>query len=212
MSTNTLDRWRSARFNAFQWRYNLRIEQKIALALGMAILTGILAQVRIPLPGTPVPITGQTFAAMLSGILLGSWWGGLSMALYAGLGIAGVPWFTGWQGGLAHLLGPTGGYVIGFIMASILIGHLDREVSPRPVFQYFLALIFVTNFVMIYVPGLVQLDLWLNVWKGQSIGFYQLLTMGFFPFIIGDLMKVILLALVAWGLLPKEAFSNRGTK
>ena len=207
MSTTALNRWSIARFNAFQWRYGLRTEQKLALAVGMAVVTGLLAQARIPLPWTPVPITGQTFAALLSGVLLGGLWGGISMVLYAALGVAGVPWFTGWQGGLTHLLGPTGGYVIGFILASLFIGHLtDRYINARQ-FKSLLVIMVLANFVIIYIPGLLQLGLWLSVIKGQTVGLSQLLTMGFFPFIIGDVIKVLLLAGLAWGITPKKAFS-----
>ena len=210
MSTTTLDRWRIARFNAFQWRHGLKTEQKLALALGMAVVTGILAQARIPLPWTPVPITGQTFAALLSGVLLGGLWGGISMVLYAVLGAAGVPWFAGWQGGLTYLLGPTGGYVFGFILAALFIGHLtDRYINARQ-FKSLLVIMVLANFLIIYLPGLLQLGLWLSVIKGQSVGLSQLLTMGFFPFIIGDLIKVILLAALAWGITPKKAFFNQG--
>ncbi len=97
------------RFNVSRWRYELSLPMKLALAFGMAALTGLLAQVRFQLPWTPVPLTGQTLAVLLAGVALGKWWGGISMAIYAGLGIAGVPWFQGWNGGLAYLAGPTGG-------------------------------------------------------------------------------------------------------
>ena len=75
-----------AKYDAFKWRYELSLPWKLVLALGMAALTGLLAQVRVPLPWSPVPITGQTFAVLLAGVLLGRWWGGISLAFYAGLG------------------------------------------------------------------------------------------------------------------------------
>lgn len=209
MSTTTLNRWEFMRYSAFHWRFSLRTEQKIALALGMAIITGLLAQVRIPLPWTPVPVTGQTFAVLLSGVLLGGWWGGLSMVFYAALGIAGVPWFTGWQGGLTHLLGPTGGYIIGFILAAMVIGHLtDRYVNARRL-PVLLLIMLAGNLVLVYVPGLLQLGLWLNLVKGQSGGLSQLLAMGFLPFAVGDLIKVLLVSGLAWGITPKQAFNGR---
>ena len=100
MSAIALDKWRLARYQAFRWRYELSGVQKLGLAVGMAVLTGLLAQVRASLPWTPVPITGQTLAVLLAGVMLGRWWGGISQTIYLGLGIAGVPWFTDWQGGL----------------------------------------------------------------------------------------------------------------
>lgn len=209
MSTTTLNRWEFIRYNAFHWRYSLRAEQKLALALGMAIITGLLAQVRIPLPWTPVPVTGQTLAVLLSGVLLGGWWGGLSMVFYAALGIAGVPWFTGWQGGLTHLLGPTGGYIIGFILAAMVIGHLtDRYVNARRL-PVLLLIMLAGNLILVYIPGLLQLGLWMNLVRGQSSGLSQLLAMGFLPFVIGDLIKVLLVSGLAWGITPKQAFDGR---
>jgi biotin transport system substrate-specific component len=209
MSTITLDRWRTARYDAFRWRYGLSSTQKLALSLGLAVLTGLLAQVRAPLPWTPVPITGQTFAVLLCGVLLGRWWGGISQVIYVGLGVAGVPWFNGWQGGISFMAGPTGGYLIGFILAALFIGHLtDKYVNARQ-FNRLLVLMFIANFVLIYIPGLVQLDLWSNLVKGQPVSLFQVMAMGLFPFIIGDVIKLIFVAGIAWGITPKRAFNNR---
>jgi biotin transport system substrate-specific component len=201
-----------ARYNAFQWRFELSLVKKIALAMGMACVTGLLAQVKIPLPWTPVPITGQTFAALLAGVLLGQWWGGISMAIYAGLGIAGLPWFIGWEGGISHLAGPTGGYIIGFILAALFIGHFtDKYIKARK-FPKMLGLMLFANFVLIYVPGLVQLYLWLSMVKGDTANIYQVLTMGFFPFIAGDAIKVIAAAAIAWAVTPKQTFNEEADR
>ena len=84
------------KYDVFRWRYELSIPKKLVLALGMAALTGLLAQVRIINPLMPdIPITGQTFAVLLAGVLLGRRWGGIGMAIFAGLGFAGLPWFSG---------------------------------------------------------------------------------------------------------------------
>jgi len=123
MVTAALDRWRNTTYTAYRWRYELSLLQKVALALGMAGLTGLLAQARAYLPGTPVPITGQTLAVLLAGVMLGKWWGGLSQAIYAGLGVAGLPWFAGWSGGISHLAGPTGGYIIWVILRINISGR-----------------------------------------------------------------------------------------
>jgi biotin transport system substrate-specific component len=206
MAVNAIDRARIMRYNAFQWRCELSVVKKIALALGMACVTGLVAQLRIPLPWTPVPITGQTFAALLAGILLGQWWGGISMLIYAGLGTAGLPWFYGWSGGLSHLAGPTGGYIIGFILAAFFIGHFsDKYVKARK-FTRMLGLMLAANFVLIYIPGLVQLYLWLHLVEGNAVSIYAALTMGLFPFIAGDIMKAIAAAATAWVVTPKQAF------
>ena len=208
MAVNTLERWRIARYSAFRWRYELSLTQKMALAVGMACVTGLLAQVRIPLQWTPVPITGQTFAALLAGVLLGRWWGGISLAMYAGLGIAGVPWFSGWSGGIGYLAGPTGGYIIGFILAGFFVGHFtDKYIRARS-FLPMLGLMLFANFLLIYLPGLLQLNLWLNLVNGQVTSFYQTLVMGLFPFVVGDVIKAVAAAAIAHGLSPKQAYNG----
>ena len=81
MVVNAVDRYRVARENAWQWRRELSWIKKLSLALGMACLVGLLAQARIPLPWTPIPVTGQTFGVLLAAVLLGQWWGGISMGI-----------------------------------------------------------------------------------------------------------------------------------
>ncbi len=207
MSTTTLTGWELARYRAFHWRAELGALQKLGLALGIAVLTGLLAQARVTLPWTPVPITGQTLAVLLAGVMLGRWWGGISQLLYVALGVAGVPWFTAWQGGWSHLAGPTGGYLIGFILAALIVGHLtDKFIRARRL-PAMLVLMAAANFVLIYVPGLLQLGLWLNA-AGQRVGIYQLLNMGLFPFIVGDVLKIVLASTVAWGVMPKHSFTQ----
>lgn len=193
------------KYEFFRWRYELSVPNKLALAIGIAGLTGLLAQTRIPLPWSPVPVTGQTFAVLLAGVLLGRWWGGISLAIYAGLGAAGVPWFSGWSGGVGYLAGPTGGYIIGFILAALFIGHfVDTYVRSRS-FPSMLALMLFANFVLIYVPGLLQLGLWLKSVGGGSVTFTTLLGMGAIPFIPGDITKAVMAAAIARGITPKLA-------
>lgn len=205
MSVGVLDRGRMARYSAYRWRYELSLTKKIALALGMACVVGLAAQVRIPLLWTPVPLTGQTFAVLLAGILLGRWWGGISMSLYAGLGTAGLPWFAGWQGGTGIIAGPTGGYIIGFILAALFVGHFaDKYVKARALFPMLGVMLF-GGFVLIYVPGLLQLHLWLSLVSGLDISFYQLLDMGLIPFIGGDIIKVVAAAGIARGIMPQDS-------
>ncbi len=212
MAVNALDRMLRARHNAFQWRCELSLVKKITLALGMACVTGLVAQTRIYLPFTPVPITGQTFVALLAGVLLGQWWGGISMVIYVGLGIAGIPWFIGWTGGISHLAGPTGGYIIGFIFAALFVGHFtDKYIKARK-FPRMLGLILFANLILIYVPGLAQLYLWSNLVNGSTVNIYQVLTMGFFPFIIGDVIKSVAVAATAWAVTPKQAYNKEADR
>jgi len=204
MAVNALEGYRIARDNAWQWRRELGWVKKISVALGMACLIGLLAQARILLPWTPVPITGQTFAVLLAAVLLGRWWGGVSIAIYLGLGIAGVPWFNGWSGGIASLVGPTGGYLIGFILAALFLGYFVDKYAKVRSFRNLLGIMLFADFVLVFGPGLIQLQLWSNLAGHGTIGFYQLLTMGLLPFIAGDIVKVVAAASAAWTLLPKE--------
>ena len=202
--TELLESYMDVRSRLFRGRTEAKTATKILLALGMAVLTGLLAQVRIPLPYSPVPITGQTFAALLAGVLLGTWWGGISMTIYVLLGIAGVPWFNGFSGGAVHLFGPTGGYIVGFIAASLVIGYITDRYPKARGFIPMLAVMLISNFVIIHGLGLTQLGLWMSFVKQSSVGLSQLLWMGTIPFIAGDVTKAVAAALVAKGITPKE--------
>ncbi len=201
-----------AKYDVFRWRYELSIPKKLVLTLGIACLTGFMAQVRIPLPGNLVPLTGQTFAVLLAGVLLGRWWGGASLGIYAGLGAIGLPWFAGWAGGIGILGGPTGGYIIGFIFAALFLGYFtDKYVRSRSFFSM-LGLMLVANFVLIHIPGLIQLGLWLNLVQGKAVTLSQVLMMGTIPFIVGDVIKVVAAASIARGLTPKQAYNGEVDK
>lgn len=201
-----IENWGRAGRMFFKWRCSLTFANKIALALGMACATGFLAQIRVPLPWTPVPVTGQTFAVLLAGVVLGRWWGGISQAVYVAIGVAGIPWFSGAIGGLNALIGPTGGYLYGFILAALFIGHFtDKYVRARK-FPLLLLLMFFANFVLIHGPGLLHLRLWISLAKGTAPAFWNLLLMGTVPFIIGDITKIIAAAALAHGIAPQEVF------
>jgi len=191
------------KYDIFRWRYQLSIPWKLVLALGIAGLTGLLAQVRLPILWSPVPVTGQTFAVLLAGVLLGRWWGGVSITIYAGLGFAGLPWFSGWSSGL----GATGGYIIGFILAALFLGYFtDKYIRARG-FLSMLGLMLLANFVLIYIPGLIWLGLWLNMVSGTPATVATVVTMGAIPFIAGDIIKAILAAATAKSITPKSAYN-----
>lgn len=198
-----IDKYKNTRYNFFRWRYELDVVYKISLALGFACFTGLLAQFRFYLPGTPVPVTGQVFGVLLAGVLLGKW-GGISQCMYVGIGAIGVPWFSGLNGGFAYLAGPTGGYIIGFIIAAFFIGFIvDRYIRSRNFFCMFTLMLFST-FVLIYLPGLIQLYLWM----GTSVGIWKLLTIAVLPFIAADVIKAIIAAVIATGITPKIAYGR----
>ncbi len=200
------------KYDVFRWRYELSIPKKLTLALGLACLTGLVAQIRIVLPWSPVPVTGQTFAVLLAGVLLGRWWGGISLAMYTGLGAAGVPWFAGLNSGLGYLAGPTGGYMLGFILAALFLGHFTDTYIRSRSFLSMLALMLFANFILIYVPGLLQLGLWLNLVKGEPAAFTTLLSIGALPFIAGDITKAVMAAAIARGVTPKSAYNGEVDK
>ncbi len=191
------------RHGFFDWRNSLSIPAKIAMLLAIAGLTGLLAQVRIPLPFTPVPITGQVLAVLMAGIMLGRWWGGASMAAYAGLGIAGVPWFAGMASGL----GATGGYIIGFIPAALFLGHfVDKYVKARRLLPMIGLMLVAT--LLYYIPGVTWLGIWLNTMGAGQIGMSGILTLGVAPFILGDIIKAVVAGLIALAIVPKENHSR----
>ncbi|MDT0456543.1 biotin transporter BioY [Streptomyces sp. DSM 41527] len=158
-----------------------------ALVLGGAALTGIAAQIAVPVPGSPVPVTGQTFAALLVGASLGASRGALSLALYALAGLAGLPWFAGGTSGAG---GATLGYIVGMLLAATVVGALARRGGDRGVLRT--AATMAAGTAVIYAVGVPYLALS----TGMSLG--QAVAAGLVPFLIGDALK----AALAMGALP----------
>lgn len=161
------------------------------LVIGGAAFVGLAAQVAIPLPFTPVPVTGQTFAVLLTASALGAWRGVASMLLYAAMGLVGVPWFAG--GSTAFQDGAlvvSVGYVVGFIAAAAIVGHLAERGATRTVART--AGLMVVGNLIIYTIGATWLAAALDVTLGRA------LQLGVQPFLVGDLLKVALAA----GLFP----------
>ena len=201
-----LNRYYELRYNIFSWRYNANIIYKVLMVICMAVITGVSAQIKFYLPWTPVPITGQTFVVLMSGILLGAYWGGLSQLIYLLIGIAGIPWFSTGKAGLSTLLGPTGGYLIGFILASLFLGYfVDKYVRSRK-FLPMLTLMLIANFIFIYGFGIIQLGIWSNFINNKEAGFVALLNMGAIPFIIGDIIKILIASGVTKVITPKKDY------
>ncbi len=203
-------RLNDAKYAAFRWRYELSIPKKLALAIAMAAFTGLMAQVKLVNPLMPdIPITGQTFAALLAAVLMGRRWGAVSMAIFAGLGFVGVPWFSGWQSGL----GVTRGYIIGFIFAALFVGYFtDKYIRSRSFFSMLILMIF-ANFILIWIPGLIWRVLWLNivVGTGTPVTFLGSLA-GSVTYIPGDIIKAVAAAAIARGITPKRAFNGEVDK
>ena len=199
-----MDNYYSARKNVFERIQDSSTATKLLMSFLMACFTGIMAQIIIPLPWTPVPITAQTFAVLCSGLFLGKKYGCLSQILYIVLGIAFIPWFGGMTGGLDIFLGSTFGFFIGFVIASYFIGAITEKYAKARNFTSMALVIGIANFALIYIPGLAGLALWFNLTQGASIGIIDLLMMGLVPFILGDIVKILGAAGVSKVFLPKE--------
>jgi biotin transport system substrate-specific component len=182
-----------------EWRYSLDFVQKMMLALGFACLVGLLAQVRIPLGFTPVPLTGQVFGVLLAGVALGTYWGGASMLMYVGIGALGMPWFTGMGGGVDYVAGATGGYLVGFIAAALLIGWLtERNLEARKAKH--LLPVMLLSVGVIYTFGAVWLAIALSLTVAEAI------ALGVLPFIGLDIVKAILATGIGTAAMTKKPY------
>jgi len=157
-----------------------------ALVAGGAALTGLAAQIAVPVPGSPVPVTGQTFAALLVGTALGTGRGLASLAVYALLGLAGVPWFA--EGGSGATV--SFGYILGMLLAATVVGALARRGADRSLVR--MAGTMLLGEAIIYAIGVPYLALAADMTLTQAI------AAGLTPFLLGDALK----AALAMGVLP----------
>jgi len=158
------------------WTYDLTL-----IALG-SLLIAAAAWIQIRLPFTPVPITAQTFAVVLLGALYGSRRGAATVLAYLAQGALGLPVFAGGAAGLAYILGPTGGYLLGFILAAAVAGFLaERGWDRRPATT---ALAMTLATAALFIPGLL--------WLGLFIGYHAVLPAGLIPFLPGAIIKIAL--------------------
>lgn len=161
------------------------LDRDILLIAGASVVTALAAQVAIPIPGSPVPITGQTFAVLLSGAVLGARRALVAQLLYLAEGAIGLPVFAGARAGLEVLIGPTGGYLLAFPLGAAITGFLAERGWDRRFFTMLLAMLL--GSVAIFAGGLA----WLSGFVPAS----RLLPTGLLPFIPGDLIKSSLAAL-----------------
>lgn len=160
------------------------------LVVGVVGFTALMAQVSIPVPGSPVPVTGQTLAVLLSGAAVGPLRGFFSQALYVLIGIAGMPVFAGHSHGYKVLIGATGGYLVGFVLASALVGYAARRGYDRN--PAYIAVAFLLGSALIYLTGVTWLAHSAHMSGATAI------DKGLTPFIFGDVLK----AVIAGALLP----------
>ncbi|WP_234555188.1 biotin transporter BioY [Thermus caliditerrae] len=181
------------------------LARDLALALAGSLLVALAARISIPLPFTPVPLTGQTLAVLLVGAALGSRLGFLALLAYLAEGALGLPVFAGGTGGLAKILGPTGGFLLAFPLAAGLVGLLVERFGLDRSFLGTLAAMLAGN-ALLYLVGLPWLAAWL-MGAGKFGGTGTLLAMGLLPFIPGDVVKAVAAALLlprAWRLLGRR--------
>jgi biotin transport system substrate-specific component len=159
---------------------------KAALVVFGSLLLAVSAQFKIPL--YPVPVTGQTLVVLLIGMTYGPRLGGITLAAYLFEGALGLPVFAGGAAGAAVLMGPTAGYLFGFLLAAIAMGHFAERGMGRTVVSTIAAMV-IGNCV-IYLCG--------ALWLANFIGFGQAIAAGVLPFLYGDALKLV----VAAGLMP----------
>ena len=204
MQTVTLvDKYINARYMFFKWRYSLTLVNKIALAFGMACVTGLLAQGYIFLPFTPVPITGQVLGVLLSGVICGGLFGSLSQLIYVSLGMFGLPWFHAGTSGC--WTSPTIGYFIGFIIAPLVIGKFtDKYISARTFISQ-------VKFMMIGV-GIIYLFGALGLMITIKASITEAIAKGILPFIVFDIIKAGLVGGFSSLILPKASYNGEVDK
>ena len=151
-----------------------------------SLLTAVGSHIYIPLPFTPVPITLQNFFVLLSGAILGAGAGTISQLSYIGLGVSGLPVFSQGYSGVSRLIGPTGGYIFGFVFSAYIVGKL---LSVKNVCKSYLKtfFVFMLGMIVILICGAIQLSIVMH----YSIK--QTMVCGILPFIYGDFIKLIIL-------------------
>jgi biotin transport system substrate-specific component len=168
-----------------------------ACILGFSFLIALSAQFSFRLPFSPVPLTAQTLAVLSTGVILGSRRGALAVLAYLSQGVLGLPVFAGGMAGIVYLLGPTGGYLLGFVAAAYLTGLLAERGFDRRIGTALVTML-IGN-LAIYLIGLP----WLSIFVGLKAA----LPLGLYPFIIGDAMKIMLAGLLlpmGWRLVNKN--------
>jgi len=164
----------------------INIRQMTLISL-FAALTAVGAFISIPL--YPVPLTLQTLFTLLAGMTLGSILGATSQAIYVLLGIIGLPVFAGFKAGIGILFGPTGGFLLGFIISSYIIGKMIELKKEKNIFYYFL--VGLSGTIIIYLIGVTQLSL------VTGMGIKRAVVVGMFPFLPGDILKIIAASFIA---------------
>jgi biotin transport system substrate-specific component len=171
------------------------IVRDVLLVVSFALLTAAAAQIEIQLGFTPVPLTGQTFAVLLSGAVLGMRRGALSQLVYWMAGLTGLPFYSGGAGGWKSGTGATLGYLVGFIVAAGAIGYLAEKKQDRNFATSLPAMLLGST--LIYTCGAAWLTTYLNI--GFATGETNAISLGVAPFLVGDVIKALLAAACTTG-------------
>jgi biotin transport system substrate-specific component len=172
-----------------------QILRAVVLAVLGSLFVALSAQILVPM--YPVPMTMQPFAVLIVGAAFGARLGAATLVLYAIEGALGLPVFHGAKGGLPHLMGPTGGYILGFVLAAGAVGWLAERGWDCTILRTVAAMI--VGMALIYLPG--------ALWLSSFMGVEKAIQAGVVPFLIGDAVKVALAALVlpgAWALIGRS--------
>jgi biotin transport system substrate-specific component len=165
---------------------NAGVGREAALILGGSLFIALAAQLQVLLPFSPVPVTGQTFAVLLLAAIYGSKRGPAAVMTYLILGFSGLPVFAGGAFGAARLLGPTAGYLVGFLGAAFIVGNLsERGWDRRP---WSTAAAMIIGNLLIYIVG--------AAWLSAFVSWESALRVGVFPFLAGDAIKIALATLL----------------
>lgn len=181
-----------------RWFEKTKVSAVVEIS-AMVALTALGAQMAIYLPFTPVPITMQTFVILLGAAALGAQRAAISQIFYLLLAIAGLPILADGKGGLSAIFGATSGYLLGFIFASLLVGHLANRYSTNRIKNVFIS--YLLGSIVIYFLGALGLIIYLDM------SVFNAIMLGITPFIIGDLLKAIVASLLlptAWAFTDKS--------
>ena len=182
------------------WTKNNTLLRNVLLAVAGSIALWISAKIQIPF--YPVPVSMQTLVVLLIGMAFGWKLGGATVALYLMEGLAGLPVFAGTPEkgiGLAYMVGPTGGYLLGFLIAAVVVGWLAERGFDRSIILTAIAML--VGSILIYIPGVI--------WLGSVVGWDKpVLQWGMIPFLYGDALKLAIAALLmptVWKLIAPKA-------
>jgi biotin transport system substrate-specific component len=170
--------------------------------LGGSLLIALSAQLQVPLPFSPVPLTGQTFTVLLLAALYGPKRGPATIVTYLTLGAIGLPVFAGGTFGVARLVGPTAGYLVGFVAAAFVVGFLSERGWDRKAWTT-AASMSIGN-AIIYAAGVL--------WLSKFVGWQAVLSTGVLPFLAGDALKIALATILlpaGWKLIGRSRHPSR---